>query len=264
MNDQDLNGLILPVVTPYKLDGMLSEAYFIKHLEFISSCGVNKILLNGTTGEFFSMTTKERTKIVRLARENFAGRIFVNISCWDIYSTLKHFEELQKYSPCAVVCLPPCYPAEISEKGLVEYFQTLIERINLPFILYNFPKHTKNAITPRILSELGHFGIKDSSGNLELIRYTPRYYIGGDLKIINCLSNKGKGFVSGHANYAPETYVQMEKAFLQNDTYTMQETQKQINNLLSGFKDTCEISGIKKLIARKIDNFPIKVRVPLI
>jgi len=122
---EELKGLIVPVLTPFKASGAIDEHAFIRHLEFLAHHGVRRIMVNGTTGEFHSLLAKERKMLLKLARRHFPG--------------------------------------------FIEYFRALEAESEVPFILYNFPKHSGNPITPEILKAVPHAALKDSAQNLELM-----------------------------------------------------------------------------------------------
>ena len=53
--NEELKGLIVPVLTPFDDAGSIDAAAFIRHLEFLSTHGITRIMVNGTTAEFFSL-----------------------------------------------------------------------------------------------------------------------------------------------------------------------------------------------------------------
>ena len=106
--------------------------------------------------------------------------------------------------------LPPFYFSGAPAEGLVRWFNELAEASALPFILYNFPKHTGNPLTPEILAQIPHYGMKDSSADLSLVPATPRYFVGGDRKISAAYASGAQGFVSASANIDPVPYLRIE------------------------------------------------------
>ncbi|MDF7807423.1 dihydrodipicolinate synthase family protein [Pontiellaceae bacterium B12219] len=76
--NETLKGLIVPVLTPFSEKGQIDEEAFIRHLEFLTSQGIRRIMVNGTTAEFFSLLPEERLRLLKLAREYFSGFIVLH------------------------------------------------------------------------------------------------------------------------------------------------------------------------------------------
>ena len=55
-----LNGLIAAVVTPFDKNGNINPKIINKYTKFLKTQGVAGVLVNGTTGEGFSLTNDER------------------------------------------------------------------------------------------------------------------------------------------------------------------------------------------------------------
>ena len=234
------------------------------HLEFLHNSGVKNILLSGTTGEFFSLTQWERKLILKLARSHFPGFIIFQVGCVNLIQT----EEMTKWAAVngadAIISLPPYYPANAPRQGIIEYLNTLSNSIRIPFLIYNFPKHTKNPMTPEMLSRIKHFGLKDSSANFSLVKHTPNYYIGSDTKILSSHKAQSQGFVSTLANLLPELYVKIEAAMAKKDASKQKALQQEIYTAADKYSGENKIACIKYALSKKIKGYPIKVRLPLV
>ena len=60
----DLSGLIVPVPTPFEESGAIDPRAFIEHLAFLAQHGVQRIMVNGTTAEFYSLLPDERKMLL--------------------------------------------------------------------------------------------------------------------------------------------------------------------------------------------------------
>jgi len=127
----------------------------------------------------------------------------------------------------------------------------------LPFILYNFPKHTGNPLTPEMLAKISHWGMKDSSADLSLVPATPRYFVGGDRKISEAYAAGAIGFVSASSNIDPKPYLQIEK----EQTPELQAEVDAVNARASGPN---AIAKIKQALSEILPGYPSRVRPPLI
>jgi 4-hydroxy-tetrahydrodipicolinate synthase len=260
---EELKGLIVPVLTPFSESGKIDDAAFIRHLEFLSEHGVNRIMVNGTTAEFYSLLPEERKKLLKLARDNFQGLIVSHAGGLGLVQNRKEVQWANEFGADAVAVLPPIYPAGLSSAGIIQYLQSLASEAEVPFIIYNFPKHTGNAITSEILKEVPHYGIKDSSQNLELMEYTPRYFVGSSTNIYEPVQEGAAGFVAATANVRPELYAAMDMLLVAAKVEEAAVMQQEVRAYSAPFS----VGGVpllKQALARKLAGYPTKVRCPLV
>lgn len=261
---QELTGLVVPVCTPFDENNKIDAAMYAKHLELLESQGVSKLLVNGTTAEFFSLTIEERKELLLLSRKNFSKSIMFHAGCDGLEQTIELAEWAQDNGADAIVSISPYYLAGAGNQGLINYFNELAEHVTVPLILYNFPKHTQNGFTPEILSKINHFGMKDSSADISLVEATPRYYMGGDEKILTACKKGAFGFVCARANGFAPMYVELERALLEGDLAAAEKAQAKICQLKYVMTSVNGVVKIKYTVAKQIANYPVKMRLPLL
>jgi 4-hydroxy-tetrahydrodipicolinate synthase len=252
----DLDGLVVPVPTPFAESGAIDFGAFLAHLDWLAECGVRNLLVNGTTGEFFSLTPKEQMQLLQVARENWDGMIIAHIGSPALFQALETAHAAEHIGADFLASLPPFYFAGAPADGLVRWFSELAESTELPLILYNFPKHTGNSLTPEILKQIPHYGMKDSSADLSLVSATPRYFVGGDRKISEAYAAGAKGFVSASANIDPLPYLRIEK-------FQTLENQAAVDAINARANGPYAIAKIKQALSEIIPGYPASVRPPL-
>ena len=256
----NLAGLIVAVLTPFDETNRFDQSAFIAHVEFLAARGVRRLLVNGTTGEFFSLSAAERKLALTLARRYFPGVVVFHAGSDSLVQTLEEARWGEEYGADAIAVLPPYYLANAPAEGIAAYFNAIADRIEAPLVLYNFPIHTGNAITAEILAQVPHAALKDSSGDLELVAHTPRYFIGGDERILECRRAGGAGFVTGRANFAPELYAAMESALEKGGTEA-EALQQRIVRVVQATQGGIPV--FKSALAQRLENYPTRVRLPL-
>lgn len=257
-----LKGLIVPVLTPFDAAGAIDQRAFAAHLEFLAQHGVRRIMVNGTTAEFYSLLPDERKTLLKLARRHFPGVIVLHAGGLGLAQNRIELQWANELGADAVAALPPMYPAGLSEAGIIDYFCALQAEAGLPFVLYNFPKHTGNPITPNILRHVPHYGIKDSAQNLELMEHTPHYFIGSSTNIYEPVQQGAAGFVAATANVRPEIYAAMEALVVSMKVDEAAVLQQEIKAYSARFS-TGGVPMLKRALARKLDDYPVHVRSPL-
>ncbi len=256
------SGLIVPVPTPFDASGGIDEHAFIAHLEFLAHHGVRRIMVNGTTSEFYSLLPEERKRLFRLARGHFSGLIVLHVGGVGLAQNRTEIHWANEWGADAVAALPPIYPAGLPAAGIIEYFQSLEVEADVPFILYNFPKHTGNAITPEILNAVPHVALKDSAQNLGLMEHTPKYFIGSSTHIFEPIQQGGAGFVSATANIRPELYTAFEMLLEDARVEEAAVMQEEVRAYSAPFS-AGGIPLLKQALARKLPGYPGNVRCPL-
>lgn len=252
----ELCGLVVPVAVPFAESGMIDFGAFLAHLDWLAECGVRNLLINGTTGEFFSLTPSEQLRVLQVARDNWDGIVIAHTGSPVLSACVEAAHAAEEIGADFLASLTPFYFADAPADGLVRWFNELAESTELALILYNFPKHTGNPLTPEILVQVPHYGMKDSSADLSLIPATPRYFVGGDTKISAAYAVGAKGFVSASANIDPLPYIRIE----QERTPENQAAVDAVNARTNG---PYAIARIKKALSEIIPGYPSHVRPPL-
>jgi len=258
-----LEGLIVPVLTPFSETGEIDADAFVRHLEFLASHGVRRIMVNGTTAEFYSLLPEERKTLLKLAREHFNGLIVLHAGGAGLRQNKIEVRWANELGADAVAVLPPVYPAGLPAAGIIEYFRALEAEAEVPFILYNFPKHTGNPITPEIMEAVSHYAMKDSAQNPELMEYTPRYFVGSSTNIYEPVQQGAAGFVSATSNVRPELYSAMDMLVVAAKVEEAAVMQEEVRAYSAQFSEG-GVPALKQALARKLPDYPTNVRLPLL
>lgn len=259
----DLSGLVVPVTTPFDENDKIDKRMFIEHLEMLAGQGVKRIMVNGTTAEFFSMTEDERKVCLKLAREYFPGVIMFHAGQTSLKQAKIEAKWGQEYGADAIVCVVPYYMAGVSKDGIVDYFNELAGSVDVPLVLYNFPKHTGNSLDADMIGRIKHFGMKDSSADLSLVGSTEHYYMGGDEKILAAYDKGAYGFVSARGNAFAPLFVELEAAIIRRDGSAI-AVQERITMLKKKTSGGYGIARLKYAVAQQLEGYPVRVRLPLV
>jgi len=264
MQQSSIEGLVVPLPTPFNEDDTICRKAMIDHLKWLYANGVCRILVSGTTGEFFSLTSDERIELLDIAREHFPGMVMFQAGAESLVSTMKLVRKAVRHGADVIMVLPPYYFSDAPKAGLVQYFKSVADICQVPLVLYNFPKHTGNPITSDILTQVPHSAIKDSSVQYELIPFTPCYLVGSSTKIVEPMRMGAKGFVSAMANCFPSLYVELERLLKRFHYAEALEIQKEIASKKVSFEGKPEILQLKEILSTAIEGYPEKGRIPLI
>lgn len=226
-----LKGIIPPMVTPLKENGRLDDKGLQRLIEHLISGGVHGIFLLGSNGEAPSLTYALRKELITRACNYIDGRVPILVGITD--TSFEGSIDIAVYSKeagaDAVVIAPPYY-FPISQDEMIDYLESLVPKLPLPFLMYNMPSCTKlqlSSETVQRAKELGAIGIKDSSGDmaylyelLEKFRNSPEFSIivGTESFLPETIKHGGHGAVAGGANFFPELFVELYNASVVGDS----------------------------------------------
>ena len=156
--------------TPFTAEGSLDEPAWRALLRLYAGQGVHGVLVNGTTGEWFSQTPEERRRVAEIAVEELAGRMPVVIGCgaFTAVECARYGEHARAAGADGILTTPPPY-VHPSQEEIYAFYRSLAEAVDLPLMVYNWPRGTAVDITVDTLSRLADLdnvaAVKDSSGD---------------------------------------------------------------------------------------------------
>lgn len=199
-------------VTPLAPTGSLDELSLARLLAWFEASGCTGAVLAGTNGEGPSLSSPEKRDLVRMGVKH-KGRLEVILGVATPSLTEANWLVGQACAAGAdgVLLMPPGYFRSVSQAALTKWFEAVLERAELPVIVYNFPQMTGVTLSPQLLSTLSAHprfgGVKDSSGdraNLlpyrEAVALDKPLYVGDELLLIESLKAGWNGTISGCAN----------------------------------------------------------------
>jgi len=207
-------GSCTAIVTPFSEHGVDYER-LKKNLEFQYENGTSAVVVCGTTGENATHTPNEHDELVRVTVRTVNGRmkVIAGIGSNNTENALRAAENA-KYSGADAVLMVTPYYNKTTQKGLVEHFSYVADRVDIPMILYNVPSRTGIGITAdtcKVLSQHPNInGIKEASGDIALAARI-RSLCGDDLYIwsgnddctIPLMSLGALGVISVASNIVP-------------------------------------------------------------
>lgn len=207
-------GSCTAIVTPFNEHGVDYER-LKKNLEFQYESGTSAIVVCGTTGENATHTPNEHDELVRVTVRTVNGRmkVIAGIGSNNTANALRAAEDA-KYSGADAVLMVTPYYNKTTQKGLIEHFSYVADRVDIPMILYNVPSRTGigiSADTCKALSQHPNInGIKEASGDISLAAKI-RSLCGDDLYIwsgnddctIPLMSLGALGVISVASNIVP-------------------------------------------------------------
>jgi 4-hydroxy-tetrahydrodipicolinate synthase len=231
------------IVTPFK-DDKINFKKLEELLEWHVSEGTDAIIICGTTGESATMSDDEKKEAIRFTVEKINKRIPVIAGTGS--NNTKHSIELSQYAEKVgadgLLVVTPYYN-KTTQKGLIEHYTAIADKVNTPIIIYNVPGRTGLNILPKTIMELAKHqnikGVKEASGNIAQVAEIARLvsddfyiYSGNDDMIVPLLSLGGHGVISVVANILPKDTHNIVEYFLDGDLKSSRELQLKMKPLI--------------------------------
>jgi len=201
----DISGAFAPVPTALDNDLEFDAEAQAAHLRWLASEGLDGALILGTNGEFPSLSVDERRSVAEGAIAADSGlRLILGVGSCALPEALAMVDLGASLAYDAVLCPPPFYFRSASAEGIAAFFREILERSELPVLLYHIPQVTGVPISNEVLDLLADHrkltGVKDSSGDPdELQRLVSRFadgcYLVGNDRLVTT-SNEAGGVAS--------------------------------------------------------------------
>jgi len=216
------------IVTPFK-NNKIDYEKLGQLIDWHIAEGTDAIIICGTTGETSSMTTDEHKATIKFAVDRVNRRIPVIAGTGS--NNTNHAIEMSQYAEevgsDGLLIVTPYYNKP-TQRGLIEHYLTIANKVNIPIIVYNVPGRTGLNLLPKTLAELSKHpnisAVKEASGNLgqvaDIARLCPKdfyIYSGNDDIIVPLLSLGGAGVISVVANILPKDTHDMVAKYLEGD-----------------------------------------------
>ena len=246
------DGILAPVVTPFRKDFTPDKDRFLNHCQWIYSKGVN-LAVFGTNSEANSLSVKEKIELLEfLISSGITGdSLMPGSGCCSISDTV----ELTKFAitiGCrGVLMLPPFFYKGVSDEGLYAYYAEIIEQVNednLAIYLYHIPPISQIPLSTDLVKRLATeypdniAGIKDSSGDWkqtaafnEMNIPNFRVFCGSESFLLKNMRAGGAGCISATANVNALAINNLFENWDSDRAESLQESIDQIRNIFQSY-----------------------------
>ena len=270
------DGLLSFPITDMDINGYFDEKSFAERLKWFVSFDISAVFVAGGTGEFFSLSKEEYTKIVKLSKKTVTGLPVISSVGRSIPDALEYSRIAEDAGIDGLLLMPP-YLTECPRDGILQYALAITSSTKLPVIYYNRGNGILTTNELQILADKcpNFIGLKDGTGNIQDLNDIIKcignrlVYIGGvpTAEIISeaYLSIGVNTYSSAVFNFLPELAIKYYKALRAGDNETVSVIIKEffvpfirLRNRKAGYAVSLIKAGAK-IIGRSAGN----VRAPL-
>lgn len=227
---KELKGAFPVLVTPMHEDETVNFEGFAQNIEKFIQEGVAGLCINGSTGEFVSLTKEERFKAVETAVAQVNGRVplIVGTAAETTADAIEYTQQAEKAGADAALLINSYY-AHPKEDEIYTHFKTVAESVELPVMIYNNPFTSGVDISTETLLKVGRdvrniTHIKESSGDIRKARDIARQgkgdisvFCGSEELVLESFFVGATGWISVAGNIAPRLVTDIYNAYQSGD-----------------------------------------------
>ena len=220
---QALNGSLVALITPMVEEGEIDFKALEKLIDWHIDSGTNGIVSVGTTGESATLNVEDHLKVIKHTVDYANSRIPI-IAGTGANSTSEAIELTQESknigADCALIVTP--YYNKPSQKGLINHYTKIADKVDFPQILYNVPSRTACDLLPSSVEILSShkniIGIKEAvvtedriSDLINISKANKNFLLfsGDDPSFLQMIKRGGHGVISVAANVIPSLIAEI-------------------------------------------------------
>jgi len=259
MLTRPIEGVIPPILTPFKENGNVDLDAHIFNIEKWNDTPLAGYLVLGSNGEAAYLNEAEKLKLIELtvkhARE---GRLVLAgtgmESARETIALTNKAADLG--ADAALVLTPSYYFSRMTDEAQIRFFTEVADKASIPILIYNVPAFTHINISAHAVSVLSRHpnivGMKDSTGNIpQLVNFQRVIDQNFDL-ILGTFSSWYPALTLGIragifavANCAPNECAQVQQAFDKGEHEKAREIYQRIFPVNTAVTTTFGIPGLK-------------------
>ena len=217
MHKEKLNGIYIPVITPFNKDESINFSAIKELTKFLADNGVTGIIPSGSTGEITALTTDEQIAInkayIEAAHDNNI-KVIASTGAYRTTDVIKMSQAAESDGADGIMAVTPWYMAP-NEKELVAHYKAIHDSINIPVMLYHNPYYSTCLLSDKFMAKLYNEGCIDAVKERQADVFRQQnlrhltddgfaIFYGYDVCPVETLSCWSDGWVCGTGNLFPK------------------------------------------------------------
>ncbi|MDA2382245.1 4-hydroxy-tetrahydrodipicolinate synthase [Bacillus cereus] len=223
---QKIKGAFPVLITPMDEFQEINWDGVKQNVNYFIEQKVAGIIINGSTGEFVSLSKEERFKMVETVLKEIDGRIpvIVGTAAETTKETIEYTKHAEAHgADCALII--NSYYCKPKEEEIYFHFKEISNAVNIPIMLYNNPFTSGVDMSTELMLRIGKecenvTHIKESSGDIrkarDLVRQSEgafQVFCGSEDLVMESYLVGASGWVSVAGNIVPGLVTKMYEHF---------------------------------------------------
>ena len=219
MTRKPWHGVLTATALPFTADLKVDFDAHAAHVAWQAENGAQGVAINGSLGEYQTLTPEERARAITVAVEAApAGfTVMAGTGAYGTAESVRWAEQAANAGAQCVMTLPPnAYRGDA--RAVMQHYRE-IAAVGLPIVAYNNPIDTKIDLVPSLLADLHAAGyivaVKEFTGDVrrayEIAELAPGLdlMIGSDDVLLELGIAGAVGWVAGYTNAFPRTSIEL-------------------------------------------------------
>lgn len=256
-----MRGVINIQLTPFESGTKIDEGALRDNTQFMIENGIVEgrgvLVIGGSNGEGFSLTTSEYQRLIDVVVEEADGRVPICAGC--IRPATQPVIEIAKYAEKAgadcIMVLPPHYYKNASAEVVYGHYRAIAEATDIPIMIYNNCWVTGQDLSVPLLRRLAGIrqivALKGCTPHFHKLREAA-FYLADRFAILPCLTQKtmpfdyqlgAVGFITLLANFYPQITLEIHDVCLAGDFARAQEIYARLRPLETYIEEAVSLGG---------------------
>ena len=215
-----LEGIYIPVVTPFNKDESINFSAIKEIAKFLSDNGVTGIIPSGSTGEMIAMEKDEQIAVNKAyieAGHEYGIKVVASTGAYRTRDVVEMSKAAESDGADGIMAVTPWYMGP-NEQELFEHYKTVHDSINIPVMLYHNPYYSTVLMSDEFMAKLYNEGCIDAVKERQADVYRQQnlrrltddnfgIFYGYDICPVECLNCWTDGWVCGTGNLFPAENV---------------------------------------------------------
>ncbi len=259
MQKQQIEGILPPMITPFKANGDVDYKAFETNIRKWNQDKLGGYLVLGSNSETVYLSEEEKVELIKITVSSAKkGRhILVGSGMESLRETVRFTNLAAKLGVHAALVLTPFYyGGKMTSEALINYFSKLADNSDIPILIYNVPKFTHINIKSDAVEVLSRhpniIGMKDSLGDVPQLA-TFKRIIPDDFNLLvgtasawyPALTLDIKAGILALANCNPNECAKVKEEFDKGNWENAREVYQRIFPINTAVTGTYGIAGLK-------------------
>jgi 4-hydroxy-tetrahydrodipicolinate synthase len=220
MARKKLEGIYIPVITPFNKDESINFEVIDEHAKFLADNGVTGIIPSGSTGEMIALRIEEQMAVNKAyikAGHKYGLKVVASTGAYRTGDVVQMSKAAEKDGADGVMAVTPWYMGP-NHQELYEHYKTVHEAIGIPVMLYHNPYYSTVLLSDEFIAKLYNDGCIDAVKERQADVYRQQnlrrltddgfsIFYGYDVCPVECLSCWTDGWICGTGNLFPKENV---------------------------------------------------------